>query len=79
MLHTFAAMEAWGAEQQSTRRLEETASEYARRLDSLQPQWNKQASLAASLFDRVMFAGWQPTPREVEPLAKLWREMEGRR
>jgi hypothetical protein len=37
------------------------------------PELIKLPVVAANMLDRIMFAGWQPTLREVSPLAELWR------
>lgn len=74
--HTFAALEAWGAEQGRARQSDQTAEEYARALSAQMPQLNKLPVVAAGMLDREMFANWHPTLNEVAPLAELWRVLQ---
>jgi hypothetical protein len=71
--HTFAALEAWAAEHGRARQADQTAEEFARRLAAEVPQLVRLPVLAAGMLDRVMFAGWRPSERDLAPLSELWR------
>ncbi|MFO1063215.1 MAG: hypothetical protein U0892_05025 [Pirellulales bacterium] len=71
--HTFAALEAWAAEHGCERDRQQTADEFAKRLSQAAPRLAKFPQTAADFMDRVMFAQWNPSHRELAPLAELWR------
>ncbi len=75
--HTFAALEAWAAQRGRVRAADQTAEEFARSLVAHEPELDRHPLQAASMLDRVMFAGWQPTQQEVANLKQLWDRMDG--
>ena len=70
--HSFAALEAWGAEHGMRRQEEQTAAEFARILSRRAASLGDSPVQAAQFLDRLMFAGWQPQIGEVQPLKDLW-------
>jgi hypothetical protein len=73
--YTFSALEAWAYENGRARANAQTAEEFANQLARHQPQVGVHARSAAQMLDRVMFAGWKPTSRDIAPLAKLWQTL----
>ncbi len=76
--HSFAAVEAWGAERGVPREDQQTAAEFARRLAAKTPHLGLHAQTAATMLDRLMFAGWKPQNRDLAPLAELWQVLRNR-
>jgi Domain of unknown function (DUF4129) len=74
--HTFAALEAWAEERGNSRAADQTAEEFARSLARKQPKVASHATGAAQMLDRVMFAGWSPSPSDISNLAQLWLLMK---
>ncbi len=72
---TFAALEAWAAEQGRRRQRDETAAEFAKHLGRRIPSVDSHAATAARMLDSLMFAGWKPTTQEIAPLAKVWQAL----
>jgi len=72
---TFAALEAWAAEQGRRRQRDETAAEFAKHLGRRIPSVDPHAATAARMLDSLMFAGWKPTSQEIAPLAKVWQAL----
>ena len=77
VLHTFAALEAWAAQRGRVRAVDQTAEEFARGLVHHEPELDRFPLQAASMLDRVMFAGWDPKPQEIAALGELWDRMRG--
>lgn len=73
--HTFAALEAWGAERGWPRQSQQTSAEFARQLSLNCPQLGRHATSAAGMLDRLMFAGWEPRIDEIQSLSPLWKSL----
>ncbi len=70
--HSYAALQAWGAEHNAKCNPDWTASEYARHLARHSPEISKHSQVVAKLFDRVMFGDWTPRDRDAQQLRALW-------
>ncbi len=74
--HSFAALEAWAAERGVIREIDQTSLEFVNQLSRRAPALREHAQCSAKMLDELMFAGWQPKPGDVQPLAELWRYMK---
>lgn len=67
MRYTFEALEAWGYERQSARRLEETPLEFAEELSDRYPALGQEARQLARLYSQMVSARTNPS-RDCLPL-----------
>ncbi len=73
--HSFAALEAWGAEHGAPRQNQQTAAEFARQLTNTLPSVGPHAATAANMLDQLMFADWKPQSEDLKPLVQLWKSL----
>jgi hypothetical protein len=74
--YAFEALQAWAVERDLARRLDETPTEFARRLGDEIPAIDAMARQLAALYTRAAYAPGTLPPAAVEPLRNLWRRLE---
>ena len=74
--YSMLALEAWGRDLGVDRNEDETPTEFARRLHSIDAKTSKSARQLAELYNRCAFGGKPKVQADTTPLVELWRRME---
>lgn len=73
--YTFSALEAWGADHDCPRDVDETPFEYAEKIGARFPGMAESARLIAELYTQSLYAGVAATPNVAARLQQPWQAM----
>jgi hypothetical protein len=76
--YTFAAVEAWARERGAGRDAGQTPLEFTRQLGQRWRPLAPDATHLGQLYNQAAYAPHSLTSRELQPLARLWKELQAR-
>jgi hypothetical protein len=77
--YTFEALQAWAVGRGRVRTPDQTPMEFAQQIGGEIPGLLEQAGTLARWYTRIAYAGYQPSPENLDALAGLWRILEENR
>ncbi len=73
--HTYQALQAWAEEHGTIIDDDTTPSELADQLLQVNPSVGTNSKVLAQMVNRLLFARWSPTVKDIAPLKQLWQNM----
>ena len=74
--YSFEAFEAWAREHGCPRAVDQTPAEFAQLVAAREPAVSRDARSLADLYSQVAYAKTQPTASSLEPLRRLWQQLQ---